>query len=96
MYGTIARMRIKPGKEAELAELARRSSAVTPGLVFYHTYRLDADPNEHLLVIAFESKEAYRANAESPEQHERYLSYKALLESEPEWHDGGIVSSYPE
>jgi hypothetical protein len=34
-----------------------------------------------------ESREAYRANAESPEQHHRYERYRAVLAAEAEWHD---------
>ena len=95
MYGTVARMRLKPGAEAELARLAREHIPGTPGLVFEHVYRLDAEPDVVVLAVGFESKEAYRANAESPEQHARYEQYRALLAAEPEWNDGEIVDSYP-
>ena len=96
MYGTIARMRVKPGKVEELSKMARDDATAIPGFVFQHVYKMDADPQEYLLVVAFESKEAYRANAESPGQHERYQTFVSLLESAPEWHDGEIVMSYPE
>jgi quinol monooxygenase YgiN len=95
MYGTIARMRIKPGKEAELRRLGNEMAPQIPGFVFQHVYRMDADPNECYLVVAFESKEAYRANAGSPEQAARYGQFRALLDADPEWHDGEIVDSYP-
>jgi quinol monooxygenase YgiN len=95
MYGTIARMRVKPGKEGELRRLGQETASQIPGFVFHHVYRTDADPNEYYLVVAFESKEAYGANAESPAQHARYEQYQALLDAEPEWHDGEIVDSYP-
>jgi hypothetical protein len=48
-----------------------------------------------MLVVAFTDKASYRAKAESPEQNERYQQYVALLDGEPEWHDGEIVDSYP-
>jgi antibiotic biosynthesis monooxygenase (ABM) superfamily enzyme len=95
MYGTIARMRVKPGKEAELAQIGRESAQGIPGLVFEHIFKMDAGPNEYMLVVAFTDKASYRANAESPEQNERYQQYVALLDGEPEWHDGEIVDSYP-
>jgi quinol monooxygenase YgiN len=95
MYGTIARIRVKPGKEAELRQLGNEMAPQIPGFVFQHVYRTDADPNEYYLVVAFASKEAYRANAGSPEQAARYAQYRALLEADPEWHDGEIVDSYP-
>jgi quinol monooxygenase YgiN len=95
MYGTIARLRIKPGKEEELRRLGQDMAPQIPGFVFQHVYRTDADPNEYYLVVGFESKEAYRANAESPAQHARYEQFRALLDADPEWHDGEIVDSYP-
>ena len=95
MYGTIARLRLKPGMEARLRELLGELRPQIPGLVFDHLYRMEADPNEYYLAVAFESQEAYRSNAASPEQHARYERYRALLETDPEWHDGEIVSSHP-
>jgi quinol monooxygenase YgiN len=95
MYGTIARLRVKPGKEEELRRLGQEMTPQIPGTVFHHVYRTDADPNELYLVVGFESEQAYRANAESPEQHQRYEQYRALLDADPEWHDGEIIDSYP-
>jgi heme-degrading monooxygenase HmoA len=92
MYGTIARLSINPGMESELMALAEdfgKESA--PGLVGQYVYRTDADPTVYYLVVMFESREAYRANAESPEQHHRYERYRAVLAAEPEWHDGEII-----
>jgi len=95
MYGTIARIRIQPGKEEELRQLGQEMAQQIPGFVFQHVYRTDADPHEFYLVVAFESKQAYQANAASPEQHRRYEQYRALLAADPEWHDGEIIDSYP-
>jgi len=83
MYGTVARMKLKPGEE----------EARIPGDRGTLVYRSDRDPNEYFLAIRFESKEAYRANAASPEMHQCYLRYRELLEADPEWHDGEIVYS---
>jgi heme-degrading monooxygenase HmoA len=94
MYGTIARLRLKTGMEEQLRELLGELRPQVPGLIFDHLYRLDTDPNEYYLVVGFESREAYRSNAGSPEQHARYERYRQLLEADPEWHDGEIVSSH--
>jgi heme-degrading monooxygenase HmoA len=95
MYGTVARMKVKPGAEERLRQFSREVEAIEiPGFVFQHIYRMDADPNEFILVAAFESKDAYVANANSPEQAARYQQYRELLATEPEWHDGEIVDSY--
>ena len=56
-------------------------------------YRSDTDPEEVWLAVVFESKEAYRKNAESPEQGKRYEQMRALLAADPEWHDGEVISS---
>jgi quinol monooxygenase YgiN len=96
MYGTIARFKLKPGGLADLERFNREQTANISGVVFQHVYRMDADPNEVYLVVGFESKDAYKANAESPEQHARYEQYRQFLAAEPEWHDGEIVFSDPE
>ena len=95
MYGTIARMKLKPGAEAEMTRMIRETAPQIPGFAFQYIYKLDAGANEYLIVIGFESKEAYVANANSPEQHERYEQYVNLLDAPPEWNDGEIVSSLP-
>ena len=91
MYGTVARVRVKPGKEQEFLKMADEASSIS-GFAFNHTYKLDGGNNEYILVAGFESKDAYVKNANSPEQHQRYLQYRELLESDPEWNDGEIVS----
>jgi quinol monooxygenase YgiN len=96
MYGTIARMRMKPGMIEQLQQIESEGADSTPGFLFSHVYQMDADSNEYYLVVAFESKDAYHRNAQSPEQHEQYLRYRALLDEEPEWHDGEIIFSMPE
>src|SRR6476646_9659315 len=68
MYGTIARMRVKDGAEAELKRLTEQFQTLNiPGYVGEYVFRMDADPNEWFLVALFRDKDSYRANAESPE-----------------------------
>jgi hypothetical protein len=97
MFGTITRLQVKPGM---LGELRKRSDQIAAdvagtGMVFEHIYQSPDNENELWLVVAFESREAYRRNAESPEQHQRYLQLRELLEADPEWHDGEVIQSYP-
>src|SRR5262245_34286563 len=92
MYGTVARWRIKQGTESEFRAMQAEMDANAPrGIVGEIIYQSDADPQVYYLAVVFESKEAYVANADSPEQHAQYLRYRELLEEEPEWHDGEIV-----
>lgn len=94
MYGTVARMHAKPGSGDQLAQLARDfEQARVPGFIASYAYQLDADPNEYLLAVIFDSKASYRANAESPAQNTRFQGMLALLERDPEWHDGEIVAT---
>jgi heme-degrading monooxygenase HmoA len=92
MYGTIARLRLKPGAEQQIDQQMREFEALKiPGFIATYVYRMDADPRECYMAVAFDSKDSYWANAQSPEQDARYRKMLALLESEPEWHDGEIV-----
>jgi antibiotic biosynthesis monooxygenase (ABM) superfamily enzyme len=96
MYGTIARLKIKPGKEAELmAQGSKIDDLRVAGHIGEFIYKMDAEPNTYFMVVVFESKEAYRANADSPDQNKRYEEMLGFLESAPEWHDGEIIHSNP-
>lgn len=96
MYGTVARFRLKPGMEAELIRLNQEYQGLQiPGMRAEYLYRSDKDPNEYYMAVIFESKESYHANAASPEQDERYRKFRALLEADPEWHDGEVVHAMP-
>jgi heme-degrading monooxygenase HmoA len=99
MYGTIGRLHIKAGMEGQFRQLIEGqvpafASGQVPGFVASYHYRMDADPNEYYLAVVFESKEAYWANAQSPEQDARYRQWLPLLEREPEWYDGEIVTVF--
>lgn len=91
MYGTIARMHLKPGMEQRLMALSQAEMQVIPGITATYVYRMDSDSNEYYVVVMFTSREAYVANANSPEQHARYLEFMELMDAEPQWHDGEIV-----
>jgi quinol monooxygenase YgiN len=93
MYGTVAKFTIKPGKYNELAAIMDQRGGQIPGLTFEHVYQTDEDPNTIYVVVGFESKDAYTKNAADPKQHESYVAYRALLEKDPEWHDGTIIQS---
>ena len=92
MYGTVARLRAKPGAQAEIAALARELQGVKiPGMVADYLYHLGSAADEYYLVAVFETKAAYAANANSPEQDAQYRRLRALLVADPEWHDGEIL-----
>jgi quinol monooxygenase YgiN len=94
MYGTVARMRLKPGAEEKMRELMRSYETLNiPGQRATYVYRMDNDPNTFMMAVIFDDRASYVANANSPEQNARYLQMVELLEGAPEWHDGEIM--YP-
>jgi quinol monooxygenase YgiN len=94
MYGTVARMRVKPGMEARFTSLfAELESVEVPGAVGEYLYRMDENESEYFMAVAFADRASYLANADSPAQDARYRQLRALLEADPEWHDGEIVFS---
>lgn len=92
MYGTIARYRVKPGQdEAFLTDLQQFEGSPPPGWVYHTVFRSVDDPNELWMSVVFESAEAYKRNAESPEMDREYRRLLERLEAEPEWHDGHVI-----
>ena len=92
MYGTIARLHPQPGRLADLSTYGERVGALgIPGMHESYLFRPDENPYDRdtvFLVAVFDDEASYRANADSPEQHERYLEMRALLVDDPEWMDG--------
>jgi len=94
MYGTVAKMRVKPGKLEDLKRLMASPEMVNiAGLVSTTVYQMDANANELIMAVTFTDKDAYVKNANSPEMSARYEQYVALLDAPPEWNDGEVV--YP-
>ncbi len=92
MFGTVARLKVKPGAEKQLIEMSQDESSLNiHGYIGQYVYHMDSDPKEYYLVVLFESREAYFANADSPEQNARYQKFRSMLEADPEWHDGDVV-----
>ena len=94
MYGTIARFRIKPGvKDEFIKAMDSFGGTFIQGWVADYYFQTDRDSSEFYLVAIFKDKESYMANADSAEQHERYLVFRSFLEDDPEWHDGFVLSA---
>jgi quinol monooxygenase YgiN len=90
MYGTVARIKVRPGSKEKLMAWSRQQPVVA-GQVATYVYQSDKDPNELWLCVIFENKEAYFANANSPEQNERFSQMVQFIEREPDWHDGEVI-----
>lgn len=94
MYGTIAHFRIKPGTRDEFVKtMDSFGDTFIPGWKVDYYFQMDRDSDEFYLVAVFNDKQSYDANADSPDQHERYLKFRSFLVADPEWNDGHIVSA---
>jgi heme-degrading monooxygenase HmoA len=91
LYGTIAKMKLKPGAEDKVMQVMGGSDAGAEGHVSTYVFKSDADPNIHFVTTVFESKSAYKKFADSAEQSKRFHQIKDLLAAEPEWHDGEVI-----
>ena len=92
MYGSVARWRVKEGKEKELEQLMSEVMRDRPpGSQAVWVYRSDADSREYWVASSWDSKEAYTTNSNTPQQDQRFRQLRDLMDSDPEWHDGEIV-----
>ena len=92
-YGTIARMRVRPGAEAFLrAQLESLQPRGLQGWLSTTLYRSDRDPQDMWMVVAFESEEAYKRNAARENMDAVYRRLRSCLEQDPEWNDGFVIS----
>lgn len=91
MYGTVMRAKAKPGNRQ--AVVAMMGEGVdTKGFHATHVLLPDEDDRSVVAAILFEDAAAYSANAHDPATEEWYGRFRALLEADPEWTDGGWVS----
>ncbi|MBI4305873.1 MAG: antibiotic biosynthesis monooxygenase [Chloroflexi bacterium] len=97
MYGTVARIRVKPGGEKALLALMdewnKQRKGKVKGAVATYVYRLDKDPNQLVMAVVFKDKKSYTDNANDPEQDKWYRRFREQLQSDPVWDDGEIVAT---
>ena len=90
-FGSIFRMIVRPGKKDELKKLmTQQRGQRLPGVQSTHLF--DTGGDEIWGVAVFKNEKAYRDNANSPEQNQRYQEFRSLLEFDPEWHDANVMS----
>jgi quinol monooxygenase YgiN len=95
MYGSIFRMKVRPGQEDKLIEAfhrweTERKPKVT-GAIASYVLRSDDHPGQFVGVAVFKDKASYAANADDPEQDKWYRQMRTLLQSDVEWQDGEYV-----
>lgn len=96
MYGTVARMKVKPGKVDELIKVTTETTETRrpAGYLGEIIYRMDNNPNEVIMAVFFADKESYHANANDPAMNKEYERYRALLDADPEWNDGEVIHQF--
>ena len=99
MFGTVYRMRPKPGAETAIEDLLRREEKERTrptGFIAGYLFRSRSRPGELIGVAVFDSEASYRKNADDPEQDHWYRRLRELLESDPEWNDGEVLATLHE
>jgi hypothetical protein len=93
MYGTVAKMQIVPENREKARQVFEQQIArrAIPGMVASYVLH-ENDSDVSWLVAIFQDKATYDANADDPVQDADYREYRALMEADPEWHDGEIES----
>lgn len=91
LYGTVAKMKLKPGAEDKMMKAMEGPQGGPEGHVATYVFKSDADPNVHFVATIFESSSAYKKFADSPEQDKRFHQMRELLAADPEWHDGEVI-----
>jgi quinol monooxygenase YgiN len=95
MFGTIAMVQVQPGKEEQFLQIGEewtRERGPVTGQVGAHIFKLTDRPGAYAIVGIFSSEEVYRANAADPETDRWYRKMRETLVSDPQWHDGEVIS----
>jgi quinol monooxygenase YgiN len=94
MYGTLGRMKPKPGKRDELVALLSAPPSGTVANGHRGAYLLKADEDDEVVVaVMYEDKDAYMAMVHDPQTDENFGKIMALLQVEPNWTDGEWIAS---
>lgn len=92
MYGTIARLKVRKDKLRDFFALGKewddRERKRALGYVGSEILWEDREEGRASLIVRFTTRDAYRRNADSPEQDAFYQRMRACLEEDPEWIDG--------
>lgn len=95
MFGSVYRMRPRPGQEQAVVEhfqqWNREHRPRVAGALAGYLFQSRLRPGELVGVAVFDSEASYRTNADDPEQDRWYRELRALLEADPEWNDGDVL-----
>lgn len=93
MYGTVARTKVKPENRDKLREVVTRQMSARTVEGFVTSYLLfENEGDDAWLIAVFSDRASYDKNADDPQMDAEYQEFRALMEADPEWHDGEIES----
>jgi quinol monooxygenase YgiN len=94
MFGTIAKMKFKPGQVEKMQETMKEFEDGPPskGFLFTAVYRSQSEPDVIWLTVGFEDEASYRANAADPRTDKMAKQMQEMMAAPPEWNDGEILT----
>ena len=90
-FGSVFKLTPKPGQKQAVKDLmmSGRQPSDVKGFLSAHIF----DCGDEMWGVAiFEDEQAYRDNANDPQQDKEYQQLRALLTADPEWHDAAVLS----
>ncbi len=92
MFGTVGIAKLKVENRDKFIEVVGKyDDHAIPGYRGTEMMFPENRDDEVVICVWFEDADSYWNNAKDPAQHERYLEYRSLLDSDVEWHDGEWV-----
>lgn len=92
MFGTVGICKVKEENKQKIIDVFEKYGDVKiPGYRGVEIMFPENRKDEMIIVVWFEDRESYFKNANDPEQDKRYQEYRALMDGDPEWHDGDWI-----
>lgn len=92
MFGSIAKLKLKPGSQQKMLDLVKGlEGRPVKGRVFNAVFQSYTDPDEVWSVVGFEDEATFRSYANHPHTAAMTSEWQQLLAVQPEWHGGQIV-----
>ena len=88
MFGTVGRMKVKPGKTDDLIRLMNNPEGANAKGFRFSSLLIAEEGNEAVVTVIFDDKDSYFEMVHDPKTDENFGKIMALLEEEPSWTDG--------
>jgi len=88
VFGTVGRMKVKPGKMDQLVRLMTDSEGSNAKGFRFSSLLAADEGNDAVVTVIFEDKDSYFEMVHDPKTDENFGKIMVLLEGEPSWTDG--------